>query len=95
MMFKDYVGIDVSKLTLDVFILNVKVHKRFRNDSSGFNMLEQWLLKQTGLPLSALLLCFEHTGLYSLSLAHFLEEKQVSCDDPGIGDKAFNGCYQG
>ena len=78
MMFKDYVGIDVSKLTLDVFILNVKVHKRFKNDSSGFNMLEQWLLKQTGLPLSALLLCFEHTGLYSLSLAHFLEEKQVS-----------------
>ena len=78
MTFKDYVGIDVSKLTLDVFILNVKVHKRFKNDLSGFNLLEQWLLKQTGLHLPALLLCFEHTGLYSLSLAHFLEEKQAS-----------------
>lgn len=77
MKFKDFVGIDVSKLTLDVFILNVKVHKRFKNEPSGFKLLEQWILKQTGLPLPDLLVCFEHTGLYSLSLAHFLEEKQA------------------
>lgn len=78
MSFKDYVGIDVSKLVLDVFILNVKVHKQFKNDFSGFTLLTQWLMRQTGLPLSSLLLCFEHTGLYSLSLARYLEEKQIS-----------------
>lgn len=78
MSFKDYVGIDVSKLVLDVFILNIRVHKRFKNDKSGFNQIEQWLQKQTGLPLTALLVCFEHTGLYSLPLANHLEEKQIS-----------------
>lgn len=74
MKFKDFVGIDVSKHTLDVFILNVKVHKQFKNERLGFQQLEQWVQRQTCLALSDLLLCFEHTGLYSLSLAQFLEE---------------------
>ena len=77
MSFKDFVGIDVSKLTLDVFILNVKIHKQFKNDPAGFNLLSQWLQKQTGLPLTDLMICFEHTGLYSLPLAHYLEENQI------------------
>ena len=77
MKFKDFVGIDVSKHTLDVFILNVKVHKQFKNERLGFQQLEQWVQRQTCLALSDLLLCFEHTGLYSLSLAQFLEEKRV------------------
>lgn len=75
MTFKDFVGIDVSKLTLDVFILSVKAHKQFKNDLSGFDLLLRWLQKQTDQPFSSLLICFEHTGLYSLSLAHYLSEK--------------------
>lgn len=78
MKFKDYVGVDVSKLVLDVFILNIKVHKQFKNDSAGFKLMMQWIQKQTAMPLSSLLFCFEHTGLYSISLAHYLEEKQLS-----------------
>ena len=35
MKFKIYVGIDVSKLTLDVFIKEKQAHKRFPNDSKG------------------------------------------------------------
>lgn len=77
MTFKDFVGIDVSKLTLDVFILSVKAHKQFKNDLSGFDLLLRWLQKQTDQPFSSLLICFEHTGLYSLSLAHYLSEKQI------------------
>ncbi len=41
MKFKDFVGIDVSKHTLDVFILNVKVHKQFKNERLGFQQLER------------------------------------------------------
>lgn len=68
MKFKDFVGIDVSKHTLDVFILNVKVHKQFKNERLGFQQLEQWVQRQTCLALSDLLLCFEHNrALFALS----------------------------
>lgn len=46
MKFKDFVGIDVLKHTLDVFILNVKVHKQFKNERLGFQQLEQWVQRQ-------------------------------------------------
>lgn len=38
----------------------------------------QWIEKQTKQPRKSMLICFEHTGLYSLSLANFLEEEQIS-----------------
>jgi transposase len=76
MSFKDYVGIDVSKLTLDVFIWNTRTHRQFKNDQSGFILLVQWTEKQARQPLNSILFCFEHTGLYSLPLAVFLEEKR-------------------
>ena len=37
------IGIDVSKLTLDVFIRTTNVHKQFSNDSKGF---KQFVHKQ-------------------------------------------------
>jgi len=77
MSFKIYLGIDVSKLTLDVFIREAKVHKQFKNNSDGFGLLVKWLEKQTKEPLDSVLVCFEHTGLYSLPLTVFLEEKQI------------------
>ncbi|MBL7965436.1 MAG: IS110 family transposase [Prolixibacteraceae bacterium] len=78
MTLKNFVGIDVSKLTLDVFIHEKQVHKQFRNEENGFVLLIQWLEKQTGQSHDSMLICFEHTGLYSLLLANFLEEKQIS-----------------
>lgn len=41
MKFKDSVSVDVSKHILDVFILNVKVHKQFKNERLGFQQLER------------------------------------------------------
>lgn len=55
MKFKDFVGIDVSKHTLDVFILNVKVHKQFKNERLGFQQLEQWVQRQTCLAFCCVL----------------------------------------
>lgn len=77
MKFKIYVGIDVSKLTLDVFIQEKQAHKRSPNHSKGLTQLLQWIEKQVEVPIQNILFCFEHTGLYSLSLAVFLEEKHV------------------
>jgi len=77
MKFKIYVGIDVSKLKLDVFIRENQVHKLFKNDLNGFDLLVRWLQEQTRQPLDSILVCFEHTGLYSISLAIFLEESKI------------------
>lgn len=71
------VGIDVSKLTLDVYIKTIKVHHQFTNDAKGFNQLISWLKKQK-VTLEETLFCFEHTGWYCLLLSYFLYEKQYA-----------------
>lgn len=77
MLFKIYVGIDISKLSLDVFIREKQVHKLFKNDPRGFISLIQWIEKQTEESVTSILFCFEHTGLYSLPLALFLEDGHI------------------
>lgn len=71
------IGIDVSKLTLDVYIQTTKVHHQFTNDSKGFNQLISWLKKQK-VTLDETLFCFEHTGWYCLLLSYFLYENQYA-----------------
>lgn len=76
-------GIDVSKVTLDVHLLsNDQGHdKRFDNDGGGFKQLHQWLKKHRVKTLHA---CLEATGLYGEDLAHFLylQAYQVSVVNP-------------
>lgn len=69
------IGIDVSKLTLDVFIKTTNVHKQISNDAKGFKELISWLSKQK-INLEATLFCFEHTGWYCLMLSYFLYENK-------------------
>ena len=78
MKFKETLGIDVSKKTIDVsFHLISAVHK-FDNSVKGFKALLRWVKKQSGLNQDQILICFEHTGLYSLPLAVFLTEKKIA-----------------
>lgn len=69
---KDYthfVGIDVSKLTLDVMLWHcgqgslIKTAIKTTNDSTGHHQLSQWLHEQ-GAPLETSVLCLEATGRY-------------------------------
>ncbi len=71
-------GIDDSKLSIDVHLHVDKGQKRFVNSHKGFQSLLAWLARQTGLDIAKLLICFEHTGLYSLRLAVYLDEKQIT-----------------
>lgn len=72
-----HVGIDVSKLTLDIFILECNIHKKVSNNPRGFNDLLQMIEKNTHVSPELVVFCFEHTGLYSLSLALYLEERNL------------------
>lgn len=66
-----YVGIDVSKLTLDISLLIVKDHRRgdmvterFSNDTQGLKALNKWLNTQKVSFDANSLVVIENTGVY-------------------------------
>ncbi len=74
---KESVGIDVSKDTLDAHIYGKKVSAKFSNNQVGYKRLIYWTKTHTG-SLESVIVCFEHTGIYSLSLATYLEQRGLS-----------------
>lgn len=73
--FTESVGIDVSKLTLDVFIYNKKQHQQFTNTKKGFAAMQKWIKAEV--KSSDIIYCFEHTGWYCVLLGHFLAEHSI------------------
>ena len=79
--FKNFVGIDVSKQTVDVFFiinkeLNQGVHERFSNDAAGIRKMLGYLKKQKEVNAENTLFCMEHTGVYGRELMYTLFKKQ-------------------
>jgi len=80
-----WIGIDVSKDTLDVCLLRAsskEKHKEFSNDAAGHAKLLRWvqhLVSEEGCHY-----CLESTGSYSMAVAHFLAEaeQRVSIVNP-------------
>jgi transposase len=72
----DYVGIDMSKEKMDVRLYFAKRQEVFDNKSTGFRKMNNWLLKQVE-EGTALLFCFEHTGMYTVPLQLYLEETNL------------------
>ena len=78
MQYKTYVGIDVSKATIDAFIHGINQHKQFPNVTRGFDSLCIWIQRNfTDIDLKDVHVSFEHTGLYSLPLAFYLEQASI------------------
>jgi transposase len=71
-MTEIHLGIDVSKLKLDVALLSpTGVHSAtFPNNPAGFRALQRWLAR-FGEPIRV---CLEATGSYSLGAARFLHQ---------------------
>jgi len=74
--FNESVGIDVSKLTLDVFLYNKKCHRQFANNQKGFLAMQKFILIETG-SVENVIYCFEHTGWYCILLSHFLFKQSL------------------
>ena len=71
-MYNYFIGIDFSKQTFDVTILDKNAlcskreHKQFKNTINGMNMFERWIKKMVGKNASEqVLICGENTGIYS------------------------------
>ena len=77
MKFKEIVGIDVSKSTLDVCLHGLQVFTRVANTKKGYKTMLVWLKKSSGFSADQVLFCFEHTGIYSFPLSCFLSEMQL------------------
>ncbi|MXV53357.1 IS110 family transposase [Pedobacter sp. HMF7647] len=78
MNYTAFIGIDVSKLTFDAFICGKHVKQQFDNNDKGFSDFMHWLKKHlSAIELKSALICFEHTGIYSLSLSLFFQQQSV------------------
>ena len=75
-----FIGVDFSKLTIDVSFFEPEKfdafsHCQFFNNKDGFKAMLGWLKKQSAIPPSQWMFCGEHTGLYSLNLSEYLSAK--------------------
>lgn len=66
---KSYVGIDVGKEFLDVFVSGINEYKQFKNNKTGCQQLIRWLLS---LGVSIERVCMESTGGYERKILDML-----------------------
>lgn len=76
-----YVGIDISKLKLDVVFIdpafsNSLEHFIVENTQKGVKEITDHLLKKK-IDLSLTLFCFENTGIYTYPLSFYLAKKHI------------------
>lgn len=72
-----FVGIDVSKATLDVFIHGLNLYFVVENSLQGFVCLLEKVMTGTKCKKEELFFCFENTGKYSRMLSVFLQSENI------------------
>lgn len=80
---KWFIGIDISKKTLDVVIyngsskkLNPSDYKQIANKEDGYKDLLKWF-KSKKMNLNQLVMLMEHTGIYGFDICLFLEKHKI------------------
>jgi len=79
---KLFIGIDISKETIDVALLmsdqpNKLPHNKFDNNVKGYKSMMRWIKSLYKLPVTKMLFCVEHTGHYSLNICSYFNEKSI------------------
>lgn len=82
MEIRYYFGIDISKETLDITILNetgnILLYKRIRNSTKDILAFFTSLKKEMGFELKLALICMEYTGIYNLPMVNYLSDNKAS-----------------
>jgi transposase len=99
MNYKWFVGIDIAKKTLDIVLFKKELQKKspycqFENNSKGFKNIIKWLRTQNVI-LQDTLFCMEHTGIYGLKLADFINTKANFCFESPLHIKRSLGLTRG
>lgn len=77
MEFKEIVGIDISKKTLDVHIHKQELHKKYDNTPKAIKKMMEWVFSKAEAARDETLFVFEHTGMYTIQLMAALSENDV------------------
>jgi len=82
MKFKWFIGIDISKKTLDTTLYDYvgkkkSKHVKTKNETTGFSEIIKWLNKN-GINEKHTLFCMEHTGVYGIDLCVFMERYNLA-----------------
>ena len=75
----NYIGIDVSKSTLQVFIPKNEIDVEVKNSSEGLKKLLNKLKKQYKNDIADIVFVYESTGSYSTLLEDFCQRKKIKC----------------
>lgn len=79
MKYNAFIGIDISKLTIDAAIRSRASkeleHQQFENSPKGYARMLTWAKRLSRCSVTELFFCVEHTGVYALPLACFLTGK--------------------
>src|SRR3569833_4368665 len=99
MNYHFFIGIDVSKSTLD-FTLLANNEKQFQlrtsNDLAGIRQFWKHLKEQSAFTLEQAVFCMEHTGIYNQHLLNFLHQKKVAiCLESAVHIKRSAGLQRG
>jgi transposase len=100
MNYHFFIGIDVSKNTLDFALLTDKEKKQFHlqasNDLAGIRQFWKQLKEQTVFDLDRAVFCMEHTGIYNQHLLRFLYSKKAAvCLESAVHIKRSAGLQRG
>jgi len=75
----NYIGIDVAKSTLQVFIPKNEIDIEVSNTQDGLKKLYAKLKKRYKESIDNIVFIYESTGSYSTILEHFCQLKQIKC----------------
>lgn len=90
-----FVGVDVSKETLDIAIQGTKNHIRVINGAEGFKQMQAWF-KSLGIDLGMCWFVCEYTGGYEYRIVQFCASKQITFSRiPGLEIKKSMGMQRG
>jgi transposase len=97
MIYTEFIGIDVSKLTIDVWLYHARKHMPFDNTQKGFKAMLAWTRKTTNTTeTNQYLFCLENTGLYNLPFCSFADEQQLNyCLESALRIKLSFGITRG
>lgn len=88
-------GVDVSKLTLDISCATRHLHIKISNDSKGFTELKKWC-KLNEISFKETFIVMEHTGGYEYRFIQFCESRSIHyCRISGLEIKRSMGMTRG
>ena len=78
-MKKSYIiGVDVSKLKLDMHCYGQSNSLVISNDSKGFKSFLKWLKKEVSKDTTGVMVVMEYTGIYTYGLEQFLQQQAIA-----------------